>query len=84
MVVDKGNDYCDNPRMDAKTIVSEILESGMTQIALATEAQCAQSTVSSILSGVRGKRISKALWDRIEAVHRIRCSGRGFEERCVP
>ena len=59
--------------MDTKTTVFEILKSGMTQVELASAVGCAQSTISSLLNGIRGARISKALGDRLEEIHRQRC-----------
>jgi transcriptional regulator with XRE-family HTH domain len=56
--------------MDTQKIVAELLESGLSQQALGKAAGCSQSTISALKSGERGKRISKALGDRLQAMHK--------------
>lgn len=62
--------------MTPKTTVAEILATGLTQIELAGLVPCSQSAISSLLTGARGDRISKALGDRLEAIHLERCKKR--------
>lgn len=61
--------------MNPKKTVSAILESGLTQAQLALMVPCAQSSISYLATGKRGKRISKFVGDRLEQI---------YEERCAP
>lgn len=59
--------------MDIQKIVSELLESGLTQQELADLVPCQQSTISSYLKGTRGKRPSFEIGLRIIDLHKQRC-----------
>lgn len=59
--------------MNPQTTVAEILATGLTQMQLASLVPCSQAAVSSLLTGVRGNRISKQIGDRLEAIHSERC-----------
>lgn len=59
--------------MNTQTIVLELLKSGLTQTELAKLAGCAQPTISAFRLGVRGKRVSKEIGDRLFALHAERC-----------
>ena len=58
---------------EIKVKILEILATGMTQEELAKDVPCGQSTISSYLTGSRGKRISVDIWNGINAVHKRRC-----------
>ncbi|WP_321953140.1 helix-turn-helix domain-containing protein [Paraburkholderia bannensis] len=59
--------------MDTQRIVSDIIGSGLTQTELASLVPCGQSTISFFLRGKRGKRVSKLIGDRLQAIHAERC-----------
>jgi hypothetical protein len=59
--------------MNPQITVAEILATGLTQTQLAALVPCSQTAVSSLLTGVRGGRISKQIGDRLEEIHSERC-----------
>lgn len=59
--------------MDTQKITRDLLESGLTQQELADLVPCGQSTIAAYLAGTRGARLSKAIGDRLEALHAERC-----------
>lgn len=61
-----------NP-MTPQAQVAAILATDLTQAQLASIVPCSQTSISSLLTGKRGNRISKTLGDRIEAIYVERC-----------
>lgn len=60
-------------RMDPQIIVSNLLATNLTQAKLAELVPCSQSLISSLITGARGKRISKNIGDRLEELHAELC-----------
>lgn len=58
--------------MNWQKIVSEILDSGMTQTELAKQVHCSQNLISNLLTGVRGKRVSYEIGASLVAEHKKR------------
>ena len=59
--------------MDAKTITSEILASGLTQQELAEKVPCSQSLISALIRGERGTRLSFQIGQSLLKIHKQRC-----------
>jgi hypothetical protein len=60
--------------MTYQITVDEILATGLTQAQLASIVPCSQTAISSLRTGLRGKRISKFLGDRLDQIHKERCT----------
>lgn len=80
MAIDNVNRVRDNFLMNTQQITRELLGSGLTQQTLARLAGCSQSTISSFLSGKKGKRPSFAIVDRLLDLHRQRCGQKSPQE----
>lgn len=61
-------------RMNIKNTVSELLETGLTQQALADLVPCSQSLINAFFSGKRGSRPSHAIGNRLMELHAERCT----------
>ena len=60
-------------KIDFQKITSEILETGITEAALAVDAQCSQPQINALKNGARGKRLSYDIAKRLVEIHRERC-----------
>jgi transcriptional regulator with XRE-family HTH domain len=55
--------------MDAKTLIAELLASGLTQKEIERRTGIDQSTVSGIYTGKRGKRVSYETMTKLQSFH---------------
>jgi transcriptional regulator with XRE-family HTH domain len=62
--------------MQIPEIIADLQRSGLTQVQIAERAGLAQSTVSQLASGARGKRVSVQTSDALMAVWRAVCARR--------
>jgi len=65
----------DNPKTpaDFQKLVSDLLNSGLTQTELAKKVPCAQATIAAYKSGARGKMPSMEIGNGLMALHKARC-----------
>lgn len=67
--------------MDTKTIVSELLATGLTQQELANLVPCSQAAINAYLSGKRGARPSYPIGRRLDELHTERVSNKARRRR---
>lgn len=60
--------------MNAQTLITEIMNAGLTQMEIERRSGVDQSTVSALYTGRRGKRVSYEIVSRLQVLHAEVCN----------